>query len=170
MPTVPPRLRCIARLDRWLRRQEGRDCSRPGDQRCQWRQQYPQESDCRRHRRWQSAQKVIDSSPPGAVNSHCARFALPSRQSRVPSQNIGPDFRTNPRHRVMFLRMIKAGTSTALSCSMMTIFFIALTLTAACLITELIAATYAPFGFQDEAGFHFGNERSGNPTGLENPS
>ena len=62
------------------------------------------------------------------------------------------------------------GTSTALSWGMMTIFFIALALTAAGLITELIAANHAPFGYQDEVGFHFGNESSGNPAGLENPS
>lgn len=53
---------------------------------------------------------------------------------------------------------------------MMTIFFIALALTAAGLITELIAANHAPFGYQDEGGFHFGNNESGNPAGLENPS
>jgi len=53
---------------------------------------------------------------------------------------------------------------------MMTIFFIALALTAAGLITELVAATHAPFGYQDEAGFHYGNESSGNSPGLENPS
>ena len=53
---------------------------------------------------------------------------------------------------------------------MMTLFFIALALGTAGLITELVAATDAPFGYQDETGFHFGNESSGNPTGLENPS
>ena len=53
---------------------------------------------------------------------------------------------------------------------MMTIFFIALALTAAGLITELIAANHAPFGFQDEGGFHFGNNELGNPAGFENPS
>ena len=53
---------------------------------------------------------------------------------------------------------------------MMTIFFIALALTASGFITELIAANHAPFGFQDEAGFHFVNDESGNPVGLENPS
>lgn len=53
---------------------------------------------------------------------------------------------------------------------MMTIFFIALALVAAGLITELIAATHAPFGYEDAAGFHFGNEPSGNVVGLENPS
>ncbi len=55
-------------------------------------------------------------------------------------------------------------------CGMMTIFFIALALTAAGLITELIAANHAPFGYQDEGGFHFGNIESGNPAGFENPS
>jgi len=52
----------------------------------------------------------------------------------------------------------------------MTVFFIALALTAAGLITELIAANHAPFGFQDEAGFHFGNKEAANQVGLENPS
>jgi hypothetical protein len=53
---------------------------------------------------------------------------------------------------------------------MMTIFFIALALGTAGLITEMIAATHAPLGYQDESGFHFGNEPSGNASGLENPS
>jgi hypothetical protein len=58
----------------------------------------------------------------------------------------------------------------ALSRGMMTIFFIAFALLAAGLITELIAANHAPFGFQDEAGFHFVNDESGKPPALENPS
>ncbi len=71
---------------------------------------------------------------------------------------------------MMLLLVMRSGTSAALSCGMMTILFIALALTAAGLITELIAATQAPFGYEDEAGFHFGNEPSGNSAGLENPS
>ncbi len=53
---------------------------------------------------------------------------------------------------------------------MMTIFFIALALAAAGLVTELIAANHAPFGYQDEMGFHLGKDESRNPAGLENPS
>ncbi|MBP9901982.1 MAG: hypothetical protein V9H26_10045 [Verrucomicrobiota bacterium] len=53
---------------------------------------------------------------------------------------------------------------------MMTILFIALALTTAGFVTELIAATHAPFDYEDEAGFHFGTDTSGNPAGLENPS
>lgn len=53
---------------------------------------------------------------------------------------------------------------------MMTIFFIALALLAAGFITELIAANHAPFGYQDEAGFHLADDESKNPVGLENPS
>lgn len=53
---------------------------------------------------------------------------------------------------------------------MMTILFIALALVLAGFITELIAANHAPFGYQDEAGFHLGQDDSKNPVGLENPS
>jgi len=53
---------------------------------------------------------------------------------------------------------------------MMTAFFIALALTTAGLITELIAANHAPFGFQDEAGFHFVNDEPAKSGGFENPS
>jgi hypothetical protein len=55
---------------------------------------------------------------------------------------------------------------------MMTVFFILLALGFAGLITEIIAATRAPFGYQDEQGFHFGNERGDNSRAfeLENPS
>lgn len=44
---------------------------------------------------------------------------------------------------------------------MVTILFIVLTLTAVVLITQLIAAKNAPLGYQDEDGFHFGNNESG---------
>jgi hypothetical protein len=54
---------------------------------------------------------------------------------------------------------------------MMTVLIVTLAIVAAGLITELVAANQAPFGFQDEAGFHFGNP---NPCPrvweLENPS
>jgi hypothetical protein len=53
---------------------------------------------------------------------------------------------------------------------MMTIFFIAIALVAAGLATELIAANHAPFGYQDETGFHLCKDEAPNPAGLENPS
>jgi hypothetical protein len=54
----------------------------------------------------------------------------------------------------------------------MTVFFILLALAFAGLITEIIAANRAPFGYQDEQGFHFGNEHGDNARAfeLENPS
>ena len=53
---------------------------------------------------------------------------------------------------------------------MMTFLTIALALSAAGFITEMIAANHAPFGYQDETGFHFGQEWVGSAAGLENPS
>ena len=53
---------------------------------------------------------------------------------------------------------------------MMTILFTAFALTTAGLITELIAANHAPFGYEDEAGFHFGSEPFKTQAALENPS
>ena len=55
---------------------------------------------------------------------------------------------------------------------MITGLFIALALVAAGLITELFAASRAPYGFQDEQGFHFGDPRRENiqKFELENPS
>ena len=54
----------------------------------------------------------------------------------------------------------------------MTAFFIVLALVAAGVITELVAANRAPFGYQDEHGFHFGTNHRETPTAfeLENPS
>jgi len=54
----------------------------------------------------------------------------------------------------------------------MTAFFILLAIVAAGVITELVAANRAPFGYQDEHGFHFGNNHRETPTAfeLENPS
>lgn len=55
----------------------------------------------------------------------------------------------------------------------MTAFFILLALVAAGLMTELIAANQAPFGYQDESGFHFGadfSQPSSKMFELENPS
>jgi len=55
---------------------------------------------------------------------------------------------------------------------MITFLLILLALAAAGLITELIAAATAPFGYQDDRGFHFGNESSLNTDESEfgNPS
>ncbi len=55
---------------------------------------------------------------------------------------------------------------------MITSLLIALALLAAGLITELVAANGAPYGFQDEQGFHFGNPHSDSPPRFEseNPS
>ena len=55
---------------------------------------------------------------------------------------------------------------------MMTIFFVVLALMAAALFTEIIAANRAPFGYEDENGFHFGNQRHPRrgPVEFENPS
>lgn len=54
----------------------------------------------------------------------------------------------------------------------MTVFLILLAIFAAGLITELVAASRAPFGYQDEHGFHFGADLRGLSEGckLENPS
>ena len=54
----------------------------------------------------------------------------------------------------------------------MTVFIVLLALVAAGIITELVAASRAPFGYEDERGFHFGNERGEAPKvfELENPS
>ena len=54
---------------------------------------------------------------------------------------------------------------------MMTTFFILTALAAAGLFTEIIAASHAPLGYQDETGFHFGSEFSSRQSfELENPS
>lgn len=55
---------------------------------------------------------------------------------------------------------------------MMTVFCIALALFAAGLFTEMIAASTAPFGYQDEKGFHFGRDITSAHASfdLENPS
>jgi len=42
----------------------------------------------------------------------------------------------------------------------MTTMFILSGLVAAGLIAELIVAARAPFGYQDDSGFHFGHERA----------
>ena len=54
----------------------------------------------------------------------------------------------------------------------MTAFLILLAILAAGLITELVAANRAPFGYQDEFGFHFGADRDQTSEAfqLENPS
>ena len=54
---------------------------------------------------------------------------------------------------------------------MMTTLFVLTALAAAGLFTELLAASHAPLGYQDETGFHFGPEFSqGQSFDLENPS
>ena len=55
---------------------------------------------------------------------------------------------------------------------MLTVVFILLAVIAVGLITELVTAVRAPFGYQDESGFHFGRERaaSAHESGCENPS
>jgi len=59
-----------------------------------------------------------------------------------------------------------------LSCDLMTVFLMLLAMFAAVLITELVAANRAPFGYQDEHGFHYGKDPQENSTTfkLENPS
>jgi len=55
---------------------------------------------------------------------------------------------------------------------MMTVLIVLLALVGAGVITELVAASRAPLGYEDEQGFHFGNERgkSSKVVELENPS
>ncbi|HEX5218814.1 MAG TPA: hypothetical protein VFZ59_04555 [Verrucomicrobiae bacterium] len=54
----------------------------------------------------------------------------------------------------------------------MTVFLILLAVFAAGLMTELVAASRAPFGYQDEHGFHFGADlpETSEAFKLENPS
>lgn len=67
---------------------------------------------------------------------------------------------------------VTPGTLIAFPRGMMTIFFVVLALLAAALFTEIIAANRAPFGYEDENGFHFGNQRHPRrgPVEFENPS
>src|SRR6185436_2729430 len=63
----------------------------------------------------------------------------------------------------------RRGIAGALQTAMMAILHIALALVAAGLVVELFAAATAPLGFQDDGGFHLGQEASddsdsGNPT------
>ncbi len=55
---------------------------------------------------------------------------------------------------------------------MMTAFCITLAFVAAGMFTEMIAASAAPVGYQDEKGFHFGQPTGAQPTpfDIENPS
>jgi hypothetical protein len=55
---------------------------------------------------------------------------------------------------------------------MMTVLIILLALGSAILFVELVAANQAPFGYQDESGFHFDGDCATNPETfeLENPS
>ena len=54
----------------------------------------------------------------------------------------------------------------------MTALIILLALVFAGLITEIVAASRAPFGYQDETGFHFGDSHGTTSQNfqLENPS
>ena len=63
------------------------------------------------------------------------------------------------------------GISVACLCSMMTTLFIFTAVAAVGLFTEIIAASNAPLGYQDETGFHLGSEFiSKQSLDLENPS
>lgn len=55
---------------------------------------------------------------------------------------------------------------------MMTVLIILLALGSAVLFIELVAANHAPFGYQDESGFHSGSDCRATPKTfeLENPS
>ncbi len=55
---------------------------------------------------------------------------------------------------------------------MMTTFFVLLALMAAVFFTEVIAANRAPFGYEDEKGFHFDNSPRSRrrPVEFQNPS
>jgi hypothetical protein len=53
------------------------------------------------------------------------------------------------------------GISAACLWRMMTTLFILTALAAAGLFTELLAASHAPLGYQDETGFHFGADSTG---------
>ena len=69
-------------------------------------------------------------------------------------------------------RLAGNGIQPALLIVNMTAFFIVLAIVAAGVITELVAANCAPFGYQDEHGFHFGSNHREAQTAfeLENPS
>jgi hypothetical protein len=69
-----------------------------------------------------------------------------------------------------FLVSIRHGTGSALSGSMMAILHITMALVAAGLVVELFAAATAPLGFQDEGGFHLGQDRSLDQSESGNPS
>jgi len=55
---------------------------------------------------------------------------------------------------------------------MMTVFCMVLAFVAAGFFTEMIAASNAPLGYQDEKGFHFGQPSGAHPATFdtENPS
>jgi len=87
----------------------------------------------------------------------------------IESVNSGHDSRSGKQPASGF----DHGTPAAPRWGIMTAFFILLALVAAGLMTELIAANQAPFGYQDESGFHFGDDFSQPPSKmfeLENPS
>lgn len=65
---------------------------------------------------------------------------------------------------------IIAGIVIADGDAMMTVITIGAALAAAGFLTELFAANKAPLGYQDDAGFHFGQAHTGAQFELENPS
>ena len=72
----------------------------------------------------------------------------------------------------MGIRLLGDGIVAARLASMMTVFCIVLALAAAGFFTEIITASSAPFGYQDEAGFHFGQPSLTHPAtcDIQNPS
>lgn len=67
-------------------------------------------------------------------------------------------------------RSISRGIASASFAAMITVMLITLAIVAGGLITEMIAASNAPFGYQDESGFHFGHERNLHSEDSGNPS
>ena len=64
-----------------------------------------------------------------------------------------------------------SGISAACLCPMITTLFVLTALASVGLFTELLAASHAPLGYQDETGFHFGPEFTIEQSlDLENPS
>ncbi len=60
----------------------------------------------------------------------------------------------------------RRGITPAFCHASMTMFCIGFALLAAGIFTEMIASSSAPFGYQDETGFHFGHENAA-PTAFE---
>ena len=62
------------------------------------------------------------------------------------------------------------GTSGAKNGFMMTFMLILIAMVAAVLFVELVSATRAPVGYQDEEYFPFGSDHIADSSDLENPS